>query len=491
MNLRFDQEWVIGEQIGGGGFGRVYAASSPGCADAVVKLVPKSPGAERELLFADLASARNVVPIIDSGETEDSWVLVMPRAKESLREHIDEHGGALDVPASIAILRDVAVALAELAGVVVHRDLKPENILLLGESWCLADFGISRYADATTATNTRKHALSAPYAAPERWRDERATPATDIYSLGVIGYELISGTRPFAGPAISDFREQHLHGRPADLNAAPAGLEALIEECLDKTPESRPSAATFLARVERVSRPATSPGLARLQEANRAAVGRQSETARRRSEERTAAERLAALAEAASTRFARIAEALLEAVSLSAPAASVAPDKNGGWRIRLGQSELELDPPTPTLASPWGSWEVPAFTVVAHSAIGVRIPPDRHEYEGRSHSLWYCDAQDPNHFQWFETSFMISPMIPKQGRQDPFALNPGESAAKALWTGMSEFQAAWPFEPLVIGDLDTFIDRWATWFAQAAEGQLRHPSSMPERQAEGTWRRSR
>ena len=66
-----------------------------------------------------------------------------------------------------------------------------------------------------------KHAMSWPYAAPERWRGERASTATDVYSLGVIAYELLSGSRPFKGPAEHDFRDQHLHRDPPPLATFP------------------------------------------------------------------------------------------------------------------------------------------------------------------------------------------------------------------------------------------------------------------------------
>jgi serine/threonine-protein kinase len=83
---------------------------------------------------------------------------------------------------------------------------------------------------------------------------------------------------------------------------------------------------------------------------------------------------------------------------------------------------------------------------------------------------------------------MNSPLIAKVGRQDPFALNPGAESAKAVWNGMAEFQVAWPFTVVSIGDLDEFISRWAGWFADAAQGQLNRPSAMPERQPQGSWR---
>jgi serine/threonine protein kinase len=205
--LDLARKWIVGEAIGAGGFGRVYVVEADG-EEAVAKLVPKAPGADRELLFVDLQDARNIVTVIDSGETMDEWVLVMPRAERSLRELLDSQADhRIDSEEAVRIMMDLAAALTDLDGRVVHRDLKPENVLFLGGAWCLADFGISRYAEATTALDTRKFALSPPYAAPERWRSERATSATDIYSLGVIGYEMISGSRPFPGPGIEDWRD--------------------------------------------------------------------------------------------------------------------------------------------------------------------------------------------------------------------------------------------------------------------------------------------
>jgi len=71
----------------------------------------------------------------------------------------------------------------------------------------------------------------------------------------------------------------------------------------------------------------------------------------------------------------------------------------------------------------------------------------------------------------------------------PLRASPGEEAAKALWTGMAEYQVAWPFTRLSLEELGDFIDRWAGWLADAAAGKLSHPSTMPERPTQWTWRR--
>jgi serine/threonine protein kinase len=150
--LRLAKTWQLGEPIGTGGFGRVVRATS-GSEVAAIKFVPKEPGADRELLFVDLDEVGNVIPVLDSGETGDDWVLIMPLAECSLRQRLDR--GDVTPDEATAVLTDVATALASLDGRVVHRDLKPENVLLYEGRWCLADFGISRYAEATTAPTLR------------------------------------------------------------------------------------------------------------------------------------------------------------------------------------------------------------------------------------------------------------------------------------------------------------------------------------------------
>lgn len=488
--LEFSARWTVNELIGGGGFGKVYAISSDDGDDAVAKFVPKSPGADRELLFVALPDVRNVVPVIEQGEDEDHWVLVMPRAQESLQDRLDAEGGALPLATVIEVLKDVADTLVDLEGQVVHRDIKPANILLLNGRWCLADFGISRYSEATTAPDTHKFSMSIQYAAPERWRSERATSATDVYALGVVAFQISTGALPFVGTRAEDFREAHLHGSVPLLEGVPSALSALVDECLYKAAAARPTPENLRARLDRIEAPELSGGLAALEAANRAAVAHRSEAERQKSEAQSDAEKRSELFDAASRGLERISSDLWDAIVGAAPAVTVPPMKSASWTMTLGEAQLTVAAIRPIEAGHWGDWSAPSFDVVAMSSVSLRIPANAYDYEGRSHSLWFGDIQTEDEFGWFETAFMVSPLIPERGRQDPFALAPGTDAAKAVWGGMAEVQLAWPFTPLALGELDEFIDRWAGWFASAAQGGLNHPHQMPERPTSGTYRRT-
>ncbi|GLY24821.1 serine/threonine-protein kinase [Micromonospora sp. NBRC 101691] len=501
--LRLSEEWVLGESIGEGGFGRVYAAASPRHQSAVAKLIPKKPGSAREMLFVDLGSARNVVPIIDSGETADSWVLIMPRAEKSLRQHLRS---ALSPTEAVSILSDVAAALSDLDGRVVHRDLKPENILLLDGRWCIADFGISRYAEATTAPDTQKYSMTPPYAAPEQWRAERATTATDVYAFGVLAYELLAGTRPFRGPGKGDFRDQHLHHEPPPLDGVSISLASLVEECLYKAPQTRPSPSNLSARLERAAHTSPSGGLALLRRANRAEIARRGEEARAAERARSEKERRAEIAKSANKAIRRIMDAVKVAILDSAPAAEcrvrvpeLDPDSKlpylrpQGWSITLNKVTLDFMIPVGAQIDLHSRFDLP-IDVVYYARIGVerqKSHPRDTQYLGRSHSLWYCDAQEEGRYQWFETSFMGASWQanPQDPQVEPFALDPNDEAAKALTSGVSAYRLAWPFTPVTIDNLDDFISRWAAWFADCLFGEMRRPSPMPERPVAGSWRR--
>ena len=307
------------------------------------------------------------------------------------------------------MLADVVSGVCDLAGQVVNRDIKPENILLLDGKWCLADFGISRYTEATTDEDTRKRAFTPAYCAPERWRSERAVSASDVYSVGILMYELLTGGRPFVGPSAEDYREQHLHMNPPEIESVPTAIATLCDECLYKAPGARPTAATALARLERSSATATiSQARSRLAGANQLEVQRRAEQALRVSQELSDVERRRSLYEAAVASFSDVVRELLDVIAEEAPAARIVRSRDKfAARVELSGAVLAVSTITHTDPDPW-NYDPPAFDVIAHSSIELSIPRTRHGYEGRSHSIWYCDAAQAGVYTWYETSFMIS-----------------------------------------------------------------------------------
>ena len=481
--IRLERAWRLGDRLGEGGFSDVYLAQGENGEAAVVKLVRKAPGAERELLFEELDGAPNVVPILDRGEWGDWWVLVMSRAEKSLRDHLGEMGGQLPLNEAVAVLVDIVEALVGVEGRrVVHRDIKPENVLLLDGRWCLADFGIARYAEATTAPDTLKHAMTPPYAAPEQWRGDTATNATDVYALGVVAYELITGKRPFLGP---DFRRQHLEESPEPVPGIPDRLRSLVSECLYKGPGARPFPQNLLVRLKASIRSA-SPAGARLQQANALAVERQTEAERQQSAAQAEAERRRELRVAADQSLENILDLLDRQIKGYAPAVRTSEGPHGK-RWELNDARLSVDPTKPV--TPGIDRELP-FEVIAYAQISLASPPSQSGYTGRSHSLWYCDAHEPlGNFRWYETAFWA---LGSGSVIKPFAMPPeAENAALALSTAMHTYYVEYPVIAIDQGDEDSFVERWMGWFGDAAKGQLRDPSSMTESNPQDSWRRGR
>lgn len=409
MGDELNQPWVFGTQIGGGGFARVVKATDEGGVVHAAKFVKKQPGASREMLLAELDGVRNVVPVVDSGEVGDEYVLVMPLAETSLRDHI-EQAGPLSQADALAVLIDVAIALTDLDGVVVHRDIKPENVLRLNGAWCLADFGISRYADAATESGeTRKHFMSGPYAAPEQWLAKHTTSATDVYAFGVLAFELLEQHLPFDGMTWEDLREAHLHSDPPAMTVGPV-LAALVQECMFKAPEARPTAANLLARLSKAQERAADSRWSRLASANHAVVQRRAAADAETAREQTEFERRQGLFAASTASWSRISDQFHEIVNEYLSAATVVVRHDKHWSIELNDAMLGLSYPAfQTLCRP----EI-SFDIVATSTLSL-LTPKRTEggqqWIGRSHSLYFADAFAEGEYAWFETAFMDMPKL--------------------------------------------------------------------------------
>ena len=487
-----NQKWSVGAKLAEGEFADVHDAQSADGTPAVVKLIPKSPGAGRELLFdEDLDGVPNVVPVLDRGELPNHWVIAMPRADKSLNQYWHENIEHLSLDDTVQVLHDVIQALVALESRgVVHRDIKPENVLLLGGRWCLADFGIARYAEATTAPDTRKYAMTPSHAAPEQWRAQQATNATDVYASGVVAYQLLAGRVPFEGPEIHDFRRQHLQDHPAPIRRIPPNLQSLINECLYKNPQARPVPQNLLERLTNLKGSVQQPSAAvgRLQEANAVTVRKRAETARKRSIARSEKERRDDLYDAASQSLAEVLSLLDDRLIMNAPSITCH-ESLSNWLRSLGGAELSVEPNIGvSLPGTKDRFKSP-FEIVSYSSIDVTIVTGNTWYSGRSHSLWYCDAKTRGSFRWYETAFMTGVFTARRDRAYPYALKPSQEAYVALLPIIGhDHQVAWPFTPIDQGDEDGFIERWIGWFAEAALGELKPPRHMPERPVKGTWR---
>jgi serine/threonine-protein kinase len=482
--------WVVGEPLVAdrAGFGEVFHAVGPSGEDVVAKYVRKEPGAEREMLIGDslrAAELPNVVPILDYGEDGDYWVLIMPRADVSLAQHLAGQG-ALPVKEIVEILSDVAAALAGLEGEIVHRDLKPANVLRLDGTWCVADFGIARYADASTAVETRKYAMTAPYAAPEQWEHQRATAATDVYAFGVMAYEMLAGHLPFQGPDFESFRRQHLEESPPQLTNGTARLRAIVRECLLKAPQARPTPANLADRLQAAAVEPALTGLRKLAEVNEQEVQRRSDEQAAERARASAEGRRERLFTASAEIFESFSQPLLEAIEDDAPTATVERGAGRGEMLFVAQlSGARLGLSRPRAA---GTWSGP-FEVVSEATIAVNLGTENAlGWKGRAHSLWYCDAKEKGRFAWYETAFMASPFQAGHPSVEPYSNSPG-SAAEAFMGVIGTAQVAWPVQELSPDDPSEFLDRWLGWFADAAMGRLARPSTMPERSPQGSWRR--
>jgi serine/threonine-protein kinase len=239
-------EPAIGSTLGGyriesliarGGMGVVYRATQLALERPVALkviaagLASKEGFRERFLRESRLAASLDhpsVVPVYDARE-EDGELIVAMRLVEGgdLRKLIDREG-PLPPARAVALLGQVAEALdaAHAAG-IVHRDVKPHNILVEGERAYLSDFGLAKAYAETGPGSGASIVGTVEYMAPEQWRGERVGPAADVYSLGCVLYEALTGIVPYARKEADTEPEM------------PAGVEAVIERAVSKDPADR------------------------------------------------------------------------------------------------------------------------------------------------------------------------------------------------------------------------------------------------------------
>lgn len=225
-----------------------------------------------------------------------------------------------------------------------------------------------------------------------------------------------------------------------------------------------------------------------LERANAAAAEQKAEEARQRATQRAEEDRRRRLYGVAATSFAGIVDLLADNISKHAPHAT----DDGHLRVRtwtLNDAKLMIQFIQETsIDRSVDEYSQPPFDIVAHAAIGIRIPSYR-GYEGRAHSLWFCDAKTDREYRWFETAFMHSGFSNISYTTKPHDMDPSPEAYQAIAPILGEIQCAWPFTPIDVNDRDSFVTRWLDWFGHAAVGELQAPSRMPERDPTDSWRR--
>ena len=261
--------YAIEREIGSGGMATVYLATDIRHERKVALKVLRpdlaaSLGAERFLqevrVTANLTHP-HILPLHDSGEADGFLFYVMPFIEgESLRDRlVREH--ELPVTEAARILRDVVDALAAAHRLgVVHRDIKPENVLISGRHAMVADFGVAKAVSEATGRHkltTLGVALGTPsYMAPEQAAaDEAIDHRADIYAVGAMAYELLTGRPPFTAGTPQQVLAAQVMEAPlpvTELRASvPPALETLIMQCLEKKPADRwQSAEEMLPHLE-------------------------------------------------------------------------------------------------------------------------------------------------------------------------------------------------------------------------------------------------
>jgi serine/threonine-protein kinase len=260
--------YQIQEPIGRGGMATIYRSRDVDMDRIVaIKILREVYNTDAKFvarfqLEAKTASALqhpNIVQVYDYGQTMGNYYIVMELVEGiNLRRYLRGRGGVLNVDRAVIIAHDVALALgAAHRRNIVHRDVKPQNILVgRNGSIKLTDFGIaSVYTDnnASRLTTTGMTVGTVLYYAPEQARGEIVSPAADVYALGIVMYEMLTGRTPFEGDSPLTVALQHIQDAPippSQFNSSiPAALEEIILRCLEKAPETRFRDGSQLARA--------------------------------------------------------------------------------------------------------------------------------------------------------------------------------------------------------------------------------------------------
>ncbi|WP_406213720.1 serine/threonine-protein kinase [Streptomyces decoyicus] len=247
-------------RLGSGGMGRVFVGESVTGRRVAVKLVREdlaaTPGFRdrfrREAKLAMRAGGFWTAPVVDADpDATMPWIASQYVDGPSLAEHVLQQG-----PLDEAEVRRLGTGLAEAIGSfhrggLVHRDLKPSNVLLVDDGPRVIDFGISKALETTGGTDLTKAGtvLGTPgFMSPEQALGQPVGPPSDVFSLGSLLVYAATGAGAF-GDGSSHALLFRVVYEAADLSAVPDGLRGLVQDCLHKSPEARPTADALLARL--------------------------------------------------------------------------------------------------------------------------------------------------------------------------------------------------------------------------------------------------
>jgi serine/threonine protein kinase/lipopolysaccharide biosynthesis regulator YciM len=250
----FGPRYKIIEEIGRGGMGRVYKAEDKelGITVALKMIHPEYSSRrhiierfKKETLLARSISHENVIRIYDIGEVDKIKFISMDYVKgQSLKELILT-SGKLTVETTISITKQIceAIHIANQKG-IVHRDLKPQNILIdnSGKAY-VTDFGVAKSVEVMEDSAPGIIIGTIQYISPEQAKGEKADTRSDIYSLGIIMYEMLTGEKPFKAETYTGYIQKHIHEIPASPSKfnpnIPFYLEKIILKCLQKDKRDR------------------------------------------------------------------------------------------------------------------------------------------------------------------------------------------------------------------------------------------------------------
>jgi serine/threonine-protein kinase len=248
--------------LGEGAVGTVFAATTDDGGRVAVKLLRPELGRERVARARFEREARlarglttHVVPILELGESDGISYLVMPYYRGGSLAMRLRALGRLDVAEARDLAAQLGKGLDALHGQgIIHRDVKPSNVLLDGEGTAaLTDFGLARAEDSTRLTADGQILGTPHYLAPELIEGQEATRQSDVYSLGCVLYECLTGEPPFGDRRLAEIGYAHLTEPPRDVRTLrpglPADLAHALGSALEKDPAARPTTATAMARM--------------------------------------------------------------------------------------------------------------------------------------------------------------------------------------------------------------------------------------------------